>query len=467
MDIRNVFYRTVLISIFFLSLAFCLCAEGIQTWQGANGKSVRGELLDFDGRIVRLRMENGDIKRVAISLFAESEQKRIRAFGKLDNPFESDQHDKKAQKSTKQKNESPTTSNKPSTSNEFVVKMGGRETILKSGHGGLNYFPDLQLGFIATRPHVRLLMIAGNKTYLMEGKDLWSLQPVKPVLEPGTRGSLDNGYSGASSVMRDPKQQKRLVAFIHAEDQEGMPVIAYNGVAGFYSTICVAESFDNGYTFRKIGPIITSRKRKDIRGAEVQGCADPCVILDKNKSYYLAYYSDHNERFNANRGYQISVARCSAKDGGLPGKWHKYFDGEFKEPGLGGKDTVIVRTEKGDASCPSIAYIRSIDKYVMVHCVLKYAEGESDGWRGAKKSGLYLAISDDGIHWSDSKQINVGYPVPLVGKEFMGRPTLVPIEITKNGFQGYVIYTYSPSWGHKPPHSPHYMAGQKITFTLE
>lgn len=360
-------------------------------------------------------------------------------------------------------------------SDDFTVTLGKRETFMRYKQYKLpNYllihFPDQQIGFLDFTPKVRCLMTMSDSTWLFEGNDLWSLMPVKPVLFHGPPRSIDSGYIGASSVLHDPKNKKRTLAFCHTENRENMPTHGANDIQGFYATVFLAESFDSGYSFQKIGPVITGDIPKSKVTQAAGGCGDPCVIFDKDKKYYLAYYLEWGQSLN--RGVQLCMARCAVKDGGLPGKWCKYHEGEFKEPGLGGKDTPLISEWNiGDTMQASVAYVKSIDKYVMVHTLLAHKEWAQRDKVKANISGFYVRISDDGIIWSNSKQILSGYAVPIPKKEFLCHPTLVPIKTSQSGFQGYLLYSYSERWAldeaHDPTGIPHYFVGQSISFGFE
>ena|SRR5271165_5351689 len=119
---------------------------------------------------------------------------------------------------------------------------------------GLQSMPE-GIGVIENRSgRVRLLLGAGYSTYLVEGTDLKHLTSLpRLVLGPGEPGEFDNGAAQVFAVVRS---NSRLYAFYQAQDSEGLPANTLFGVSGFYLSIGLAESDDDGYTWAKKGQII-------------------------------------------------------------------------------------------------------------------------------------------------------------------------------------------------------------------
>ena len=174
---------------------------------------------------------------------------------------------------------------------KITARLGERKVLLDDGQHGLKYSPDGAMTVLRTQPAYRILMAAGVSSWLLEGSGMDSLVPVKKVLEPGGKGSFDNGYAGISGAYRD-ETSGELLAFYHAEDHEGMGRLP-NGVQGFYCSIGLAVSKDDGLSFTKMGPVITSARAKDPEGTRDQGCGEVCVLSDKSGQYLYAYYTDH------------------------------------------------------------------------------------------------------------------------------------------------------------------------------
>lgn len=336
-----------------------------------------------------------------------------------------------------------------------VVKLGERKTLLENGSYGLHYFPDGGVAAIPAPSGYRLLMAAGISSVLLEGPDLTSLHLVSRVLEPGPKGSFDNGYAGIAGAWRDPRTDE-ILAIYHAEDQEGMNRLE-NGVKGFYASVALATSADQGHTFRKAGRIVTGLPKNE-NGRPDQGCGEPSLVADQAHGFLYCFYTSHSRV--GNRGVQICLARSKISEHGAPGSWMKYFEGGFSEPGLGGNDTPVMSSgPASDAAFPSVTYSRAFGEYVMVFNILYYADLR-DGQ--AAKGGIFAAFSSDLIHWSSPQLLVRGLSIAQPGREVLWHPAILWDEGSESA--GYLVYSYSPRWGHSGERTPHYLVGQPILF---
>ena len=328
--------------------------------------------------------------------------------------------------------------------------------------GPLKYFPDGCMAFLQMAPGYRILLAAGTSTWLVEGADLRSLSPTAEVLQPGPPGAFDNGYAGIGGAVLETGSHEWL-ALYHAEDQEGMKAIP-GGIPGFYCSVALATSYDDGRSFRKVGPVITSPLPKDPHGHADQGCGEPCMLLSHNGAYYYAYYTSHSRADG--RGVQICLARSRETDRGVPGTWFKYYEHLFEEPGLGGRDTPVMSAAamKGDALFPQVTYLPALGAYIMVFNIHVYRELTADG--EPQESGIYAAWSADGIRWSPPVQLVRIRVLPLLGREIGWHPTLLVTSRGSHSVQGWLLYAYSEQWGHRPPQKPHYLVGQPIRLSI-
>jgi hypothetical protein len=344
----------------------------------------------------------------------------------------------------------------------IVAHLGQRQVILESGAHGLKYFPDECPAFVQTAPTVRLLMAAGVSSWLLGGRDMKSLVPVAEVLKPGGPGSFDNGYAGICGAVPDAATGK-LLAFYHAEDHEGMPPIP-GGIPGFYCRIGLAVSGDQGASFDKRGPIITSSLPKDLKGRPDQGCGDCCVTTDAEHRFLYVFYCDHSRVDH--RGVQICLARCPVEETARTDRWAKFHGNKFDEPGLGGKETPVLSAQAmgGDALFPQVTYLPHLHRYVMVFNIAVYRE--LNGQSAFKQSGIYISCSPDALHWSPPTQLLAINSLAAIGKEVAWHPALVISTLGRDSGNGWLYYSYSESWGHKPPNKPHYLVGQPITFSI-
>ncbi len=236
------------------------------------------------------------------------------------------------------------------------------------GGVGLHYFPDNCVSVIDTSPTYRIIMAAGNSTYLLEGKSVEELTGCEKILGPGGTGEFDNGYAGIAGIYRD--ESGKLYGFYHAEDHTDMPTME-TGIPGFYACIALTLSEDNGKTWKKVGPVITSSKPKGWYAYEGQadfGIGEPSTVVSKDGRYLYAYYTSHSRVDN--RGVQICMARVDLdRNAPLPGTWYKYYEGSFSEPGIGGRDSVVVSAkhlDEAEAVYPHVVYSEYLDLYITV-----------------------------------------------------------------------------------------------------
>jgi len=344
-----------------------------------------------------------------------------------------------------------------------VVELGPREALLGNDALGLRYFPDESVVLLERHPRLRLIVVAANTSYLVEGSNLRNLEHATPVLGPGPPGSFDNGYAGIGGVYR--RDDGALYAFYHAEDQEDMPSLPSHA-PGFYASIGAAVSSDAGSTWEKLGPVITSAKPKSWSVRPNQGdkgAAVPSVVLDRDGTHLLAYYTEHSGVDG--RGPPICVARADLREGPpVPGRWRKYHAGRFDEPGLGGLDTPILPPTAGQ---PHVVFSQTLDRFVMAMIGVWWREMHEDDTSARQPlavplehSGIYIAFSRDGIAWSEPEPLFVDYSLPRLGKSLSWTPTLLWDEGSST--EGWLVYAHSPRWGHRFGEQPHFMVGRRV-----
>ena len=348
-----------------------------------------------------------------------------------------------------------------------AVTLSDQKVYLGNGSLGLHYFPDEAVILVRRTPTYRVLVTSAVATYLLEGEDLEHLSSARQVLSPGARGSFDNGYTGISGCYRRP--DGRLYAFYHAEDHEEMGMMA-GGIPGYYGSVGCAVSDDGGLSWMKLGPAVTSQKSKRwsaYEGQRDKGAGEPGVVAEKGGRYLFLYYSDHSRV--QGRGIQICMARTDLEEGPpVPGLWRKYHDGEFTEPGLGGKDTVVISGKRiapdGETLFPHPAYSAALDLYIMVFNISFWTEFTGNG--RLEKSGVYIAFSEDGVEWSFPRLLIRDNSIPLLGRSMSWMANIIWDE--EGGARGRLVYGYSPRWGHEHDRSgtPHCMAGRNISFRL-
>jgi len=347
---------------------------------------------------------------------------------------------------------------------EITARVGPQQTIFPDKYLGFRSFPDEAICVLSLKPFTFLMVGCQGRdgeTFLWRGRTLNEARPVKKVLALGNGGSFDANYAGINSIYYW-KTGRELLGFYHAEDFSGMTLTdPTNGFGGSYWTIALAVSRDNCESFSKIGQIITGPPKGSMK-IPIYGAGLPSVCADPTGQYLFAYYHTHAH-------FSVCMARSLMSEGGRPGTWHKYYNGKFDQPGLGGKDTPILPNAFLSA-CPSntnVQYMDSFKKYVMVVAINAGNEMPNvTNQPRAEKSGMYFCYSDDGIKWSVPQQLFACFPVPVTGHEMATAPSLYITRSNSNSAQGYFLYGYTSRFGFTPPNETAHLAMRSIQLTV-
>jgi hypothetical protein len=311
---------------------------------------------------------------------------------------------------------------------ELMVDLGERRTLLPHGALGLTYFPDQGVSTLRSSPQLRLLLVAKFSTYLVEGPSIQALERATEVLRPGR---------------------------IH----------------GFYASVGVAVSSDCGATWKKLGAGITSSKPKSWQAFDRhhgRGAGFPTAVTDYDGENLLLYYNDLSHMDG--RGVQIFLARAALADGpAIPGRFWKYYEGGFSEPGLGGLDSPVLSALGLDQSAavqPFVIRSDSLRRYLLFFNIQSWKE-HPDFHKPAKPAGrvsrLYLATSRDGISWSEPCKLFSDRAFPEMGRSISWEAGMVAD--ADDDSAGWLVYGYTPSWGpgtRLAPGPPHFMVGRRI-----
>ncbi len=374
----------------------------------------------------------------------------------------------------------------------ILIELGPREleSLLEPGFGGLWAFPDQAVLRLDLGTTTRFFLSAwqdpnepgadvepgvnpnGQPTFALDAPDITSLDTATPVrvLSPGPAPDFDNGYAGLSGLYRH--SDGRLYGFYHAEDWltdtgDPTPLIPGTGtVPGFYASVAAAVSDDDGLNWTKLGQVLTAPIPKDWPDtgdpyAYDQGVCGPGAVLDRSGRYLYLYYTDNTRRDG--RAVQLSLARADLRQGPpSPGQFQKYYYGRFASPGLGGADAPLPGIDPFLVN-PVRAYghpvwSEAIQRYVMVLNL-----GTWDDAAGAldrAKSGIYILFSQDGLYWSQPRQLVADsiYFEPDESFSYMG--TLLFDD--ESGASGWLVYGHSDTWGDPT----HYLVGHRIELRL-
>jgi hypothetical protein len=129
----------------------------------------------------------------------------------------------------------------------------------------------------------------------------------------------------------------------------------------------LASSTDKGLTWKYLGPILTSPDALGIKHPVSEqsglywdgGDGDQQLYVDAKGGYaylYTNHYFWPKVGANVKPVMERRVARCSLDDKLAPGKWKKWYDGAWSEPGIGGRGSAV--------NADVISYNTYLKKYV-------------------------------------------------------------------------------------------------------
>ena len=308
----------------------------------------------------------------------------------------------------------------------YIAFTGDQEDVIGAGQWGLHCTPDEHISYYKTDDIYHLWP---GVAHHFTSADFNSWTPVSmeggnsvPALTPSGEG-FDRDYAGPGSVIRATNGQD-LLMFYHGEYHwpEG----------GYYATIGLARSSDEGQTWERLGPVIAGRQpRPDPPpwpGAF--GAGGPCALVNESDGFIYIYYLDWGRPLFPGTD-EIHLARSPVSSDGAPGSWHKYFQGSFDEPGIDGNSDPVIRSPSSTgfwAGFPSVSYNVSLDAYLAVF---------------VSADGFYYSASSDLTNWTVGKKLLTRNETPNTGEPWLLYPSLLsPSQPTDSttGATGYLYY---------------------------
>jgi hypothetical protein len=205
---------------------------------------------------------------------------------------------------------------------------------------------------------------AAGTTFAIDGTHPYDMGgPAATVLKPGPAGSPSSCGQWITHV---ELEGKTLFGWVHNET-----ACDYAKSGQTHASMSIATSTDYGLTWKILGPII----RGTDPPAAKKETGDSCMTAIRGQDGYDYAYCLHNGGHSWDGGYTF-IARAPASDPG-PGKWKKYFNGSWSEPGVDGKSSPI------DGA--GVAYWTTT--------------GETVGLKWVK-GGLGLSASTDRLHFA-------------------------------------------------------------------
>jgi hypothetical protein len=205
---------------------------------------------------------------------------------------------------------------------------------------------------------------AAGTTFAIDGKAPYDMGgQAATVLKPGPAGSPS---SCGQWIVHVELEGETLYGWVHNEN-----ACDYAKYGQTHAMMTIASSTDYGLTWKILGPII---RGTDPPTADKE-TGDSCMTVVRGQDGYDYAYCLHNGGHSWDGGYTFA-ARAPAADPG-PGKWKKYFNGAWNEPGVDGKSSPIDGAGSG--------YWTTV--------------GETVGLKWVK-GGTGLAVSADRLHFT-------------------------------------------------------------------
>jgi hypothetical protein len=205
---------------------------------------------------------------------------------------------------------------------------------------------------------------AAGTTFAIDGKEPYDMGGrALTVLKPGPAGSPSSCGEWLNHV---ELEGKTLFGWVHNET-----ACDYAKYGQTHASMTIAASTDYGLSWKIEGPIIVGTD-PPAAGKET---GDSCMTVVRGQDGYDYAYCLHNGGHSWDGGYTFA-ARAPAADPG-PGKWKRFYNGAWNEPGVEGKAIPL------DGA--GVAYWTTI--------------GETVGLRWVK-GGTGLAVSGDHLHFT-------------------------------------------------------------------
>ena len=233
---------------------------------------------------------------------------------------------------------------------------------------------DLRL-FVLPSSNGKLYGYTGNeKTYLLEGTSVENLRFIsRPyVIDKGRAGSFDECGAWMDGAFYHNGVYR---GWYHAESD-----CNYNNNSQSYASIAYAESDDAGRTFKR--DLVDYPRNQILIGdtspevGTFRGNGNGSII--KRGNYFYFYFLSLEPRKR-----KVGVARSLLSDNGLPGKWKKYYRGQWNSRGIGGKVDDLDHNQ----NAPGAVASQKVDTGEVMLV-------------GPKSNGFQYAFSRDGIRFT-------------------------------------------------------------------
>jgi hypothetical protein len=315
---------------------------------------------------------------------------------------------------------------------EFSLNLGDEREIKL---GDLLWVPDTHTSMLKIGGKYWLWLSARRETYLVETKDFYHMEEPQLVFNPDNIYDSEGyrGYAGVGSVI---PAEDRLLMFYHQETW-----VDKNNPRNFQAKVCLAQSFDQGLTWYRKGPILEGKNLAK-SGERVSGAGQPCAVI--NNDYVYLFYTD----WNAREPDAIHLARAPLGQAADSKAWQKYLGGEFGQPGEMSESEAVIsplnQEGLGYAALADVSYNDYLKQWLAIF---------------EASDGFYACCSQDLLNWGRYRKI---FDFSSNG-EWFSYPTLLSpgyASDRETGQEGILIYAKSEGG------EPHRMFGRNFSLSV-
>lgn len=228
----------------------------------------------------------------------------------------------------------------PQTPLDFSIEMGDEEYIM----GPVNEYIDSPF-FTVPIPQGLRAFSANGTTYSFSGSDINHLSKEGISIDKGSSGNFDECGAWLASVYKIDEQH--WIGWYHAEER-------CNYTMGkTHKSVAFAESFDAGKSWVKTGYPNNQVLTSDIFFNDTDQDDEGDMNVIRSGEYFYMFFV---------KNWTTRIARSTVSDLGKPGTWYKYYNGQFSEPGIGGRSSQSSLTNTGTY----VSYNNYLGRYINI-----------------------------------------------------------------------------------------------------
>jgi hypothetical protein len=248
------------------------------------------------------------------------------------------------------------------------------------------------------------IFTSSQRPYRSSGVNLFNLAPISlpVVIEPRA------GVSGGQWMEATYRHEDgTLYGWYHNEP----PGLCGSGSRLTAPRIGALVSYDDGLTWKDLGVVLEAPFGSINCSTQnfyfAGGNGDFSVLLDRSQQYFYFFISTYHRQFSEQG---VAVARMRFEDRDNPiGKVWKWSNGQWSEPGLGGRATTtfpaLIDWHRANANAywgPAVHYNTHLETHVML---LNHAVDRM--W---SQEGIYISFNknlDDPLGWSAPERLPI------------------------------------------------------------